>query len=96
MIQVIFEVKVILKMMVLKIIKYFNQCIRILKRLAKLIIFHCGNFIVEGLPDEIIKPPSTSDNSVAPALSYIGNKKRVKFDGGCLEQDTIIFIHGKK
>ena len=48
----------------------------------------------KGLSDAIIKPPTTSDNSLAPALSYIGNKTRVKFDGGCLKQDKITFIHG--
>ena len=49
----------------------------------------------KGLPDEIIKPPTSSDNSLAPALSYFGNKTRVKFDGSCLKQDKITFIHGK-
>ena len=39
--------------------------------------------------DENTKAPTTSDNSLAPALSYIGNKTRVKFDGGCLKQDKI-------
>ena len=28
---------------------------------------------------EIIKHPTTPDNSLAPTLSYIGNKIRVKF-----------------
>ena len=48
----------------------------------------------KGLFDEIIKPPATSNNSLAPALSYIGNRTRVKFDGGCLKQGNITFIHG--
>ena len=48
----------------------------------------------KGLPDEIIKPPTTSDNNLAPALNYIGNKITVKFDGGCLKQDKITFTHG--
>ena len=48
----------------------------------------------KGLSDEIIKPTTTSDNSLTPALSYIGNKARVKFDGGCLKQDKITFTHG--
>ena len=47
------------------------------------------------LSDEIIKPPTTSDKSLAPALSYIGNKTRVKFVGSCLKQDKITFTHGK-
>ena len=32
-------------------------------------------------------------NSLAPVLSYIGNKTRVKFDGICLKQDKITFTH---
>ena len=48
-----------------------------------------------GLPDEIIKPSNATDNSLAPALSYSGNKTRVKFDEGCLKQDNITFTHGK-
>ena len=34
-------------------------------------------------------------NSLAPVLSYIGNKTRVKFDGICLKQDKITFTHWK-
>ena len=47
------------------------------------------------MSDEIIKPPNTSDNSLAPALRYTGNKTRVKFDRSCLKQDKIAFAHGK-
>ena len=49
----------------------------------------------KGLFDEIIKPSSTSENSVAPALSYLGKKIRVKFDGSCIKHDKITFIHRK-
>ena len=28
----------------------------------------------KGLSDEITEPPTKADNSLAPALSYIGNK----------------------
>ena len=49
----------------------------------------------KGLSDGSINPPTTSDNSLAPALSYIGNKTRVKVDGGCLKQDKIAFTHRK-
>ena len=48
----------------------------------------------KGLSDEVIKPPTTSGNSLAPALSYIGNKARVKFNGSCLKQAKITFTHG--
>ena len=49
-----------------------------------------------GLGNELIKHPTTSDNSLALTLSYIGNKTRVKFDGGCLKENKIIFTHGKQ
>ena len=48
----------------------------------------------KGLSDESIKSPTTSDNSLAPALSYAGNKTRVKFYGSCLKQDKITFTNG--
>ena len=49
----------------------------------------------KGFSDEIIKLPTTSDNSLAPALRYIGNKIREKFNGGCLKQNKITFTHRK-
>ena len=49
----------------------------------------------KGLSDETIKPFTTSGNSLAPALSYCGTKKRVKFTGSCLKQDKITYTHGK-
>ena len=35
----------------------------------------------KGLSAESIKPPTTSDNSLAPALIYYGTETRVKFTG---------------
>ena len=49
----------------------------------------------KGLSDESIKPPTTSDNSLTPALSYYGTKTRVKFTGSCLKQSKISYNHGK-
>ena len=40
----------------------------------------------KGLFYESIKPPTTSDNSLNPALNYYGTKIRVKFTGSCLKQ----------
>ena len=37
------------------------------------------------LSDESIKPHSTSNNSLAPSLNYIGTITRVKFHGSCLK-----------
>ena len=47
----------------------------------------------KGLSDEIIKLLISFDKSLAPGLSYIGNKTRVKFDRSCLKQDKITFTH---
>ena len=49
----------------------------------------------KGLFDESIKPRTKSDNSLAPGLSYIGDKTKVKFDGGYLKQDKFTFTHKK-
>ena len=49
----------------------------------------------KGLSAESINPPTTSDNSLTPALSYYGTKPRVKFTGSCLKQSKISYTHGK-
>ena len=43
----------------------------------------------KGLSAKTIKPPSSSDNSLIPAVSYYGTKTRVKFTGSCLKQPKI-------
>ena len=40
----------------------------------------------KGLSAETFKPPSTSDNSLTPGISYYGTKTRLKFTGSCLKQ----------
>ena len=49
----------------------------------------------KGLSNETIKPPTTSDNSLRPTISYYAAKIRVKFTGSCLKQDKVIFNHRK-
>ena len=49
----------------------------------------------KGLSAESVKPPTTSENSLAPALNYYGTKTRVKFTGSCLKQSKISNNHGK-
>ena len=49
----------------------------------------------KGLSAESIKPPTTSDNSLTPALSYYGTKTRVTFTGSCLKQSKNSYTHGK-
>ena len=48
----------------------------------------------KGLSAESIKPPTTSDNSLAPSLDYYGNKIRVKFARSCLKQSNkVLYTH---
>ena len=49
----------------------------------------------KGLSAESIKLPTTSDNSLTPALNYYGTKTRVKFTGSCLKQSKISYTHRK-
>ena len=69
-------------------------------RYFKINTINTANYVLswksKGLSDETIKPPSTSDNSLTPALSYYrASKIRVKFTGSCLKQDKVTFNHGK-
>ena len=48
----------------------------------------------KGLSAETIKSPTTSDNSLAPTLSYSGTKAELKFTGSCLKQSKISYTHG--
>ena len=48
----------------------------------------------KGLSAETIKPPSMSDNSLTPGVSYYGTKTRVKFTGSCLKQPKLSYTHG--
>ena len=47
------------------------------------------------MSDESIELPAKSDNSLAPSLSYISVRARVKLGGLCLKQDKATFTHGK-
>ena len=49
----------------------------------------------KGLSAESIKPPTTSDNSLTPQLSYYGFNTRVKLTGSCLKQSKITYTHKK-
>ena len=48
----------------------------------------------EGLSDENITAPTTSDYKLNPQFSYFSTKTR-DFRGSCLKQDKIIFNYGK-
>ena len=49
----------------------------------------------KGLSNESIKPPTTSNNSLNPRLSYYGTKVRVQFTKSCLKQSNHIFTRKK-
>ena len=49
----------------------------------------------KGLSAESIKPPTTSDNSLTPALSYYGTKTRVKFTASSLKNLKFHILMGK-
>ena len=40
---------------------------------------------------KVLQTTVTSDNSLAPSLSYVSFRLRKKIDGHCLKQDKIIF-----
>ena len=42
----------------------------------------------KGLSNEGIKPPATSDNTLSPLVGYLGNKIKLKLNGGCLKQQN--------
>ena len=48
----------------------------------------------KGLSAKSIEPPTTSDNSLTPALSYYGTKTRVKLNGICLQHPKLSCTHG--
>ena len=45
----------------------------------------------KGLSTETIRPPTTSDNSLTPSLSYYDPKKRVKFAKIYLKQSSVSY-----
>ena len=85
LIQSIFVVKVILKMLVIEIIQYFRQNKNIFKKVG-----NTDNYSLEwkskGLSHESIKPPSTSTNILNSLLNHVGTKSRTEFKGCCLKQ----------
>ena len=49
----------------------------------------------KGISNEKMKPPTTSNNSLNPKLSYYDTKTRVRFTGSCLKQPNFTFTHKK-
>ena len=70
----------------------FQPIIKYFKTIA--ITDYISSWESKGLSAESITPPTTSDNSLTPALNYYGTKTRVKFTGSCLKQPVISNTHG--
>ena len=49
----------------------------------------------KGLSAESTNPPTTTDNSLTPTISYYDTKTKVKFIGSYLKQPKISYIHDK-
>ena len=57
---------------------------------------HISEWKSKGLSDGSIKPPSTSDNSLALAINYFDTSKvRVNFSKRCLKQHYATLTHKK-
>ena len=54
---------------------------------------HISTWISKELPDESINPPATSYNILAPLLSYVDVRPKIKFDGQYLKQEKVTFTH---
>ena len=54
---------------------------------------YISSWQLKGLSDKTSKPPTTSDNSFNPKVSYYGSKTRLEFRGSCLKQDKITSNH---
>ena len=49
----------------------------------------------KGLSTESIKPPTTTGNSLTPALNYYDTKTRAKFTGSCLNNQKFHILMEK-
>ena len=67
-----------------------NKCFKVITNTD-----YISSWKSKGLSAESINPPTTSDNSLTPALNYYGTKTRVKVTGTCLKQPKISCTHGK-
>ena len=62
----------------------FQPIYRYFKKIGNSV--HISAWIFKGMCDESIKPSATSDSSLAPLLSYIGIRPRIKLNVQCFKQ----------
>ena len=53
------------------------------------VIDHVLSWQYKGISNGSIKPPTTSNNSLNPRLSYNDTKIKVQFTGSCLKQPNL-------
>ena len=74
----------------------FQPMHRYFKRIAGVA---SGNYIYfwksKGLSGEKLDSVTASNHKNTPELSFYGCKTRVEFNGSCLKQGKVIYIHGK-
>ena len=62
-------------------------------------IVDAANYVLswqsKGLSNEIIKPPTTTNNSLTPELDYYGTKTKISFTRSYLKQSSHILTHKK-
>ena len=59
------------------------------------VVDHVLSWQSKGLSNESIEPPTTSNNSLNPKLSYYDTKIRVQFTRSCLRQPNFYITHKK-
>ena len=64
-------------------------------RLAQANLIANADFVAKLLSLNRRITPTTSDNTLTPALNYYGPKTRVKFTGSCFKQTKISYSRGK-
>ena len=72
------------------VFQLINKCFKVITNTK-----YISSWKSKELSAESIKPPTTSDKSITPALSYYGTKAKVKFTRSCLRQSKISHTHGK-
>ena len=46
----------------------------------------------KGLSNEVVKPPTTTDNTLVPLVNYTGISTVLRLSGSCLKQDKSTFF----
>ena len=70
----------------------FQPIIKYFKTFNKTLFTCISSWESKGLSNEVIKPPTTSNNILASKLLNTNDKTFLEFNGSCLKQDKFTFI----